>query len=98
MTVQVMARRIQALIADRFRRLRSAHPVHVLRWLRNGVLLSVMAAALLYLWVVIQAGNDIAAALRTQQAVTRITKAGSEVMDAGNTLTQAFSLNYVTLL
>lgn len=98
MTVQVMARRIQAPIADRFRRLRSAHPVHVLRWLRNGVLLSVTAAALLYLWVVIQAGNDIAAALRTQQAVTRITKAGSEVMDAGNTLTQSFSLNYVTLL
>jgi len=52
------------IFASRYRRLRAAHPVSVLRWLRNGVLLCVLAAALLYLWVATQAGNDIGAATR----------------------------------
>jgi hypothetical protein len=98
MTVQALARRAQPHIAGHYRRVRSAHPVHVLRWLRNGVLLSVAAATLLYLWVAIQAGSDIAAARRTLQAVAEIKNAGSAVRDAGNALDKAFSYKDVTLL
>jgi hypothetical protein len=85
-------------IAGRYRRLRSAHPVHVLRWLRNGVLLGVAAAALLYLWVVIQAGDDIAAAQRTQQAIADIGQASGAVTQAGKALNRTFSSEGVTLV
>jgi hypothetical protein len=85
-------------IDGKYRRLRSAHPVHVLRWLRNGVLLCVAAAALLYLWVAIQAGNDIAAAQRTQQAIADIGKASSAAMDAETMLDYAFSSEDVKLI
>lgn len=98
MTVRALARRAQPHIAGHYRRVRSAHAVHVLRWLRNGVLLSVAAATLLYLWVAIQAGSDIAAARRTIQAIAEIKNAGSAVTDAGNALNKAFSYNDVTLL
>lgn len=98
MTVQARARRTQPRIAGQYRRLRSAHPVHVLHWLRNGVLLGVAAAALLYLWVAIQAGSDIAAARQTQQAIADIGKAGNAVKDAGKALDHAFAYEDVTLV
>src|SRR5260221_5502515 len=98
MTVQALTRRTQPRIAGQYRRLRSAHPVHVLRWLRNGMLLGVTAATLLYLWVAIQAGSDIAAARRTQQAIADIGKAGIAVTDAGNALDHAFRHEDVTLV
>jgi len=96
--MQALARPTQPRIAGQYRRLRSAHPVDVLRWLRNGVLLGVAAAALLYLWVAIQAGSDIAAARRTQQAIADIGKAGNAVTDAKNALNNAFSHEDVTLV
>jgi hypothetical protein len=96
--MQALAGRTQPRIAGQYRRLRSAHPVHVLRWLRNGMLLSVAAAALLYSWVVIQAGSDIAAARQTQQAIADIGKAGHAVTDAGNALNHAFRYEDVTLV
>lgn len=98
MTLQAQAERTQPWIGGQYRRLRSAHPVYVLRWLRNGVLLSVAAAALLYLWVALQAGSDIVAAQRTHQAITEIDNAGGDVLLAGSALNTVFSYNGVKLL
>jgi hypothetical protein len=85
-------------VTDRYHGLRSAHPVRVLRWLRNGVLLSVLATALLYLWVAAQASNDIAGARQTQQAITYIGDAGGAATNAGAALNDAFSHEDVTLV
>lgn len=98
MTADVAAWPVGARLADRYRRLRSAHPVHVLRWLRNGMLLTLAAAALLYLWVAIQAGSDIAAARRTQQANNDLGSASSAVKAAGTALDHTFSHEYVPLV
>jgi hypothetical protein len=57
------------VLAGQYRQLRAVHPVRVLRWLRNGTLLGVAAAALLYVWVAVQAGDDINAAQRTWQGI-----------------------------
>lgn len=67
------------------------HPVDALRWLRNGILLCLVAAAAMYLLVVIQAGSDIAAAQRTQQAVNDLKTASVAVTTAGSALNYAFS-------
>jgi hypothetical protein len=96
-TVNAAARHAPRVVADRYRRLRTAHPVSVLRWLRNGVLLCVLAGALLYLWVATQAGNDIGAARRTSQAVMYIGKARTATLDAGTALEYAFTKEDVTL-
>jgi hypothetical protein len=70
----------------------------VLRWLRNGMLLSLAAAALLYLVVAIQAGSDISAARRTQQAVMNLNNASTAVKNAEIELSDAFSREDVTLV
>lgn len=98
MTLLAQAERTKPWIGGQYRRLRSAHPVYVLRWLRNGVLLSVAAAALLYMWVAIQAGSDIAAVQRTQLAISEINGAYNGVPEAGSALNSVFSSNGVTLL
>lgn len=98
MTLLAMARSTQPQLAGQYRRLRSAHPVQVLRWLRNAVLLSVAAAVLLYLWVAIQAGSDIAAVNRTVQATHQIDQARRAVTSAGSALDKAFLVKDVTLL
>lgn len=85
------------IFADRYRRLRAAHPVSVLAWLRNSVLLCVFAAALLYLWVAAQASNDINAARRTSQAVTDIRHASSAAQHASTALNNVFRKEDVTL-
>jgi hypothetical protein len=74
------------------------HPVDVLHWLRNGILLCVAATAAMYLWVAIQAGSDIAAAQRTQQAITDLGAASSAVKAAGSALDYAFSREDPTLV
>lgn len=74
------------------------HPVDVLRWLRNGILLCVAATAAMYLWVAIQAGSDIAAAQRTQQAITDLGAASSAVQAAGSALDHALSREDPTLV
>jgi hypothetical protein len=86
-------RRAQRLIAVRYRRLRTAHPVYVLEWLRNGVLLAIAAAALLYLLVAIQASSDIGTAIRTHQAVHDISRASDAVAAAGTALTGTLTLD-----
>lgn len=98
MTADVAAGLVKARLADRYRRFRSPHPVHVLRWLRNGMLLSLAAAALLYLWVVMQAGGDITAAQRTQQAVMDLNNASIAVTAAESELNYTFSHEDVTLV
>ena len=75
----------------------TAHPVTVLRWLRNGVLLSLAAAALLYLWVAIQARHEIAAVHRTQQAIVHTEDARSTAASAQHALQAAFKSEDVTL-
>jgi type II secretory pathway pseudopilin PulG len=69
----------------------TTHPVTVLRWLRNGVLLSLAAAALLYLWVAIQARHEIAAIHRTQQAIAYIEDASDEAATAQSALQATFN-------
>lgn len=98
MTVNAVARHAAPRVfADRYGRLRAAHPVSVLRWLRNGVLLCVLAAAFLYLWVATQAGNDIGAASRTGQAVTDIRHAEGDAHKADADLQRVFTHEDVTL-
>jgi hypothetical protein len=85
------------IFARRYRRLRTAHPVIVLEWLRNSVLVCVLAAASLYLWVATQASNDIGAAGRTAQAVADIGKASTAAKDADRALGTEFKTEDVTL-
>ncbi|MGH3246693.1 MAG: hypothetical protein ACRDOI_10850 [Trebonia sp.] len=88
MTAQALARRPAPRFAVRqYRRIRTAHPVTVLRWLRNGVLLSVAATAAVSLGIALQAGNDIGTARSTQQAVAEIAKAREAATTASNDLT-----------
>lgn len=86
------------IFAGRYRRIRAAHPVSVLKWLRNGVLLCVFAAALLYLWVATQAGNDIDAARRTSHAVADIGLARGEAIAADTALRKVFAHEAPTLV
>jgi hypothetical protein len=53
----------------------TAHPVDVLRWLRAGVLLCILATAAACLGVTLQASNDITAARSTNQAIAAIASA-----------------------
>jgi hypothetical protein len=85
------------VLAGQYRQLRTAHPVRVLRWLRNGMLLGVAAAALLYVWVAIQAGHDINAARRTGQGIMYIGKAAGAVNAAGTALGHTSATEDVTL-
>jgi hypothetical protein len=73
------------------------HPATVLRWLRDGVLLCTAAAALLYLWVAINARHEIAAIHRTQAAVGYITDASSTAAQAQSALRTAFGTEDVAL-
>lgn len=86
------------IFIGRYRRLRAAHPVSVLGWLRNTVLLCVLAAALLYLWVATQAGNDIGAARRTNLAVSDIMHAETAATHANNALRGVFMREDPTLI
>lgn len=85
------------ILAGQYHQLRTAHPVRVLRWLRNGMLLGVAAAALLYLWVATQAGHDISAARRTSQGITDIGKAITAAKAAGTALQRTSATEDVTL-
>lgn len=69
-------------VVRQYRRIRHAHPVDVLRWLRTGVLLSVLATAAVCLGVTLQASNDLSAARSTQQAVKEIKAAGQAEAEA----------------
>lgn len=85
------------LVTAGYRRLRAAHPVYVLGWLRNGVLLGIAAAALLYLLVAIQASSDIGTAIRTRQAIRDISAASIAVTDAGKALNRTLTAEDVEL-
>lgn len=91
-------RRAPRVLADQYRRLRAVHPIHVLLWLRNGVLLFVAAAAGLYLLVVIQAGGDIAAANQTQQSLADIQHARAAAAQAQADLNRVYMNEDVTLV
>lgn len=62
------------------------------------MLLCVFAAALLYLWVATQAGNDIDAARRTSQAVADIGLARGEAIAADTALRKVFAHEAPTLV
>jgi hypothetical protein len=85
------------VLAGQYRQLRSAHPVRVLRWLRNGMLLAVAAAALLYVWVATQAGHDIDAARRTSQGIGYIDKAAAAARASAAALSYTTATEDVTL-
>jgi hypothetical protein len=86
------ARRVQQPVSrtERANRgIRVAHPVTVLRWLRNGVFLGVAAATLTYLWVALAARQDIASVSRTDQVVHSIAKASADAGSAQAALVYA---------
>ena len=61
------------------------------------MLLGVAVSALLYLWVAIQAGDDISAARQTSQGVADIEEASTAARTAGAALRDAFATEDVTL-
>lgn len=97
MTAQAPPRRADAgrgglgFAARRYRRLRDAHPVDVLRWLRTCVLLCVLASAAVCLGVTLQASNDISAVRSTQQAGREIAEAGQAEAMANTELSDVFA-------
>ncbi|MYS19509.1 hypothetical protein GA0115240_109418 [Streptomyces sp. DvalAA-14] len=83
--------------ASPYTRLRATHPVRVLRWLRTGVLIGVVATALLYLLVATEARREISAARRTSVAVGDIGNAVDMALIAGPALDSAFAHEDVPL-
>jgi ABC-type Na+ efflux pump permease subunit len=69
--------------------------VEVLTWLRNGVLLCVLATAAVSLGVTLQASSDISAARSTRQAIGSVNDARAVTALAGQTLQCAMALNFV---
>jgi hypothetical protein len=74
------------------------HPAEILSWLRVAIIGCVVASAVMYLWVVIQASSDIAAANRTQQAINYLHHARGAVTNAGKALGYAFAREDLTLV
>jgi hypothetical protein len=91
------ARAVWGRAADSVRRLRSSHPVRVLRWLRNGVLLAVLATLLLCFGVATEAHHRIIAARDTDQAIREINSAYGAADAASAALKQAFDRGDPTL-
>ncbi|MBA2813026.1 hypothetical protein E0500_038350 [Streptomyces sp. KM273126] len=79
-------------------RLRVPHPVVVLRWLRAGVLGMVAVTALLYLVVANQAGEQIAAAERTNTAIRHIRDAHDQARKADEALDAASRTGAIDLI
>jgi hypothetical protein len=85
--VTSLARRpASQFLVRQYRRIRAAHPVTVLRLLRNGVLLCVAATAAVSLGIALQAGNDISTARSTQQAIKEIAQANTAAISASTNL------------
>ncbi|MFC4031245.1 hypothetical protein ACFO3J_07125 [Streptomyces polygonati] len=80
-----------------YARLRATHPVRVLRWLRTGVLITVVATALLYPLVATQAHREITAARRTRAGIQDITHALSAARSASLALRTTFGNGDVLL-
>lgn len=68
---------------------RTPHPIVVLRWLRAGVLGMVTMTALLYLVVADRAGEQMAAADRTREAIRHLGDARAAAVDARDELKKA---------
>lgn len=92
MTAAVTARKLPRRAARAWRWVRDAHPVTVLRWLRNGMLAAVAATAVLYLWVALQARQDIGTVRHFEQAAQAVQQASADVTKAQDAL--SFSLAY----
>lgn len=84
--------------ARRWQRVRTAHATTVLRWLRAGVLATVVAAAVLCLVVPAEADHRIAAARRTDRAIADIGTAHDETVAADTALEHAFTTGQVALI
>lgn len=82
--------------ARAWRWFRDAHPVTVLRWLRNGMLVAVAAAAVLYLWVALQARQDIGAVRHSERAAQAVQQASKDVMMAQGVLNVSLEYEGVT--
>ncbi|WP_433892140.1 hypothetical protein [Streptomyces sp. CA-111067] len=79
-------------------RLRATHSTTMLRWLRAGVLAMVVVTALLYLVVSREAGQQIAAARRTDQAIGDIGQAQQAARNADAALSGVFQTGQVALI
>ncbi|HXL92872.1 MAG TPA: hypothetical protein VN969_28415 [Streptosporangiaceae bacterium] len=83
--VRQLARRTERA----YRGIRDAHPATVLRWLRNGMLLGVAAATLMYLWVALAERQGIATVSRTDHVAQSIAKASADARAAQAALVYA---------
>lgn len=90
-------REVPPFVSGRYQRVRTAHPVYVLAWLRNGVLLAIAGTALLYLLVAIAASGDISTAIKTRQANADVDNAISAVMKSAKDLNHTFKFEDVQL-
>ena len=80
-----------------YRRLRTAHAVSVLIWLRRGVLFAILATMLLWAVIAFTADHDIAAARRTQATLGYITDAQTAAQNASTSLHDVFGSGAVAL-
>ncbi|WP_406011103.1 hypothetical protein OG440_36925 [Streptomyces sp. NBC_00637] len=78
-------------------RLRTLHPIVVLRWLRVGVLGTVALTTLLYLVVANRAGEQTAAAERTDQAIVHIRNAHEQALKANEALEAVSQIKAINL-
>ncbi|WP_327358655.1 hypothetical protein [Streptomyces sp. NBC_01304] len=78
-------------------RLRAAHPVAVLRWLRAGVLAMVCATAVVYLMVAGDGGQQITSARRADAAVKDIRDARVAAKDADKALKAVADIGQIQL-
>ncbi|WP_446038335.1 hypothetical protein [Streptomyces sp. SID1121] len=85
-------------LAGWWTRLRATHPTTLLRWLRAGVLATVVATALLYLVVSAKAEEQLSAARNTDEAINDIVTAHGAAENAAKALTDAFKTGQVSLI
>lgn len=84
-------------VVARYHSIHGAHPIYVLRWLRNVMLALILLAAIADAWVGIQANNDFSAAQRAGQAAAYARHAGRVVTDAQSKLQGAFGAGEYSL-
>lgn len=81
----------------RWAELRDTHPIRVLRWLRTGMLGTLVGTALLCLLVSIQADQQKEAARGTRQSIQDIDRAATAASDADSALRSAFRTGQLSL-
>ena len=91
------AKQLGSAVLARYRGWRDVHAVKVLRRLRIGAVLAILATALVYLLTATEAHREIAAAGRTAQAIDEIKNASMAASHAAEQLKKSFEEGDVAL-